>query len=104
MLRLNKDQTAYEALVAPLRVSGRSTMVLSVYDFREFRVAEYRTNLIFESDDRRTDVQLSQDDNLLRLWPILATLLLLIVLLIGWLILLDRDSEEDEDTDATVTD
>jgi hypothetical protein len=100
LLRLNKDQTAYEAVVAPLEVVGQSATVLSIYDFRALRVAEYRTNLVFEQLERLpTADDLATSDSQL-LWRFLFSILLLLLALVWWLIAKDRDDDEDKETDA----
>lgn len=97
LLRLNKDQTAYEAVVAPLEVVGTSATVLSIYDFRALRVAEYRTVLSFEQIERvATADDLRASDTQL-LWRFLFSILLLLLLLVWWLIAKDRDDDEDDE-------
>lgn len=97
LLRLNKDQTAYEAVVAPLGVVGKSSIVLSVYDFRALRVAEYRTQLFFEEiGDQSYSDDASEGDTRL-LWMFLLAILLLLLLVIWWLIAKDRDEDEDKE-------
>jgi hypothetical protein len=96
LLRLNKDSTAYEAVVAPLNVIGVSTAVLSIYDFRALRVAEYRTNLSFEDiATLPTEADLMADDRQL-LWSFLLSVALLLLVLLWWLLILDRKYQTEE--------
>jgi hypothetical protein len=102
LLRLNKEQTAYEAIVAPMEVVGESDVLFSVYDFRALRVAEYRTTLEFTEGDRTpTAADLRATDRVLW-WQFVLVALGLLLLVIWWLLAKDRDDEEDEDK-ATVT-
>lgn len=47
LLRINKDQTAYEAVVAPMLVVGSSQIKLSIYDYEAFVVATYQAPVKF---------------------------------------------------------
>lgn len=47
LLRINKDQTAYEATVAALGVIGRSQITVEIYDYEAFVVATYKTPVTF---------------------------------------------------------
>jgi chitodextrinase len=106
LLRLNKDTTAYEAVVAPLQVVGTSRVVLSVYDFRALRVAEYRTTLVFEEVvTQPTTAEIEAGDRQL-LWLFLLSVAGLLGLLIWWLLYIDRDEDEEDEADkpkVTVT-
>lgn len=99
LLRLNKDQTAYEAIVAPLQVVGESSIVLSIYDFRALRVAEYRSRISFEEfDSLPTEADLQSHDVRL-LWQFLLTALLVLMAFVWWLIAKKRGEDEDKETD-----
>jgi len=47
LLRINKDQTAYEATIAPMSVAGNSQIKISIYDYEAFVVATYQTPIQF---------------------------------------------------------
>ncbi|MEY3783755.1 MAG: hypothetical protein RLZZ230_77 [Candidatus Parcubacteria bacterium] len=47
LLRVNKDQTAYEATIAPLMVIGSSQIKVAIYDYEAFVVATYQAPLQF---------------------------------------------------------
>ncbi len=47
LLRLNKDRTAYEALLAPLGVSGASLIMVEVYDYERKVVGRYKKSVEF---------------------------------------------------------
>jgi chitodextrinase len=51
LLRLNKDQTAYEAVVAPLGVAGQTVMFVDVYDLENYIVASYQTSVMFSTGE-----------------------------------------------------
>jgi hypothetical protein len=48
LLRLNQDQTAYEAMVASLGVEGKSQITVEIYDYEAFVVATYKTPVSFD--------------------------------------------------------
>ncbi len=47
LLRLNRDGTAYEALIAPLKVVGSSRFTVTIVDFEEKVVGRYTTQASF---------------------------------------------------------
>lgn len=47
LLRINKDQTAYEATVPALNVLGKSFVIVDIYDYEAFVVATYQAPLSF---------------------------------------------------------
>jgi ATP-dependent Zn protease len=53
LLRINKDKTAYEALIAPLTLEGRSNITIEIYDFEASVVATYKKVISFS---RTSDV------------------------------------------------
>lgn len=48
LLRLNQNQTAYEAVVASLGVEGKSQITVEIYDYEAFVVATYKTPVSFD--------------------------------------------------------
>lgn len=54
LLRLNKDQTAYEAVVPPLGVAGASAVFVDIYDLENYIVANYRTAVMFTGNERQS--------------------------------------------------
>jgi len=47
LLRINKDKTAYEAVVAPLEREGISRMVIDIYDYHAKVVGSYQKTITF---------------------------------------------------------
>lgn len=50
LLRLNHDGTAYEARIAAPGVAGESQLLLEIYDYEAFVVADYQTPLWFTNE------------------------------------------------------
>jgi hypothetical protein len=47
LLRINKDRSAYEALIEPLGLVGKSRIVVEIYDYEAFVVARYQAPVTF---------------------------------------------------------
>lgn len=47
LLRINQDQTAYEAVIAPVNVLGVSTLAVSIYNYSTLVVASYKAPITF---------------------------------------------------------
>lgn len=47
LLRINKDRTAYEAVVAPLGVAGPSRIVVEIFDYERSVVGRYQKAVMF---------------------------------------------------------
>ena len=100
LLRLNKDQSAYEATVAPLYVRGVSRLQVEVYDYEEMTVGRYRkqvTFVVMQNQDEETpvvfpDALVSSLRN--GLWP---SVTLIIVGLAALLFFWQRRSRQAED-------
>lgn len=62
LLRINRDQTAYEATIAALQIEGKSQITLEIYDYEAFVVATYRVPLTFiSSSTSKTDLSVFPD-------------------------------------------
>jgi hypothetical protein len=48
LLRLNKDKTAYEAVIAPLSLAGMSRVTVDIYDYTSAVVGTYEKTVAFE--------------------------------------------------------
>ncbi len=89
LLRINKDQSAYEAVVAPLRVSGRSQIILEVFDFEFYVVATYKSPIFF------LEIGVDESNNFLLgllfkyMYIVLVSILLLAAVLF-WFLLVKR--------------
>jgi hypothetical protein len=51
MLRINKDQTAYEAVLPPTMLEGKSRLIIDIYDYESLIVANYQKTLEFKRGD-----------------------------------------------------
>ena len=49
LLRINKDNTAYEAVVAPLQLEGSSRIIVDVYDYDSALTGTYQKTVIFKN-------------------------------------------------------
>ncbi len=54
LLRINKDGTAYEAMIAPLEVAGTSRLQVEVFDFEQLVVGRYRKQIDFVLTEKIT--------------------------------------------------
>lgn len=50
LLRINKDRSAYEAVLPAMERVGQSRIVLEIYDYEAFVVAKYQAPLVFAED------------------------------------------------------
>ncbi len=51
LLRLNKNQTAYEGIIAPILVEGETDMSVDIYDYQAYVIASYAQPLQFVSPE-----------------------------------------------------
>jgi len=51
LLRINKDRTAYEAIIAPLNVIGISRLQIEIFDFERQVVGLYRKQIDFKASE-----------------------------------------------------
>jgi len=101
LLRLNAEQTAYQAVIAPVLVPGVSDLMVEIYDYDALVVARYLTTVTFAADERVASTSLES------LWLSLvsglwASLLVIPFLVLGglWFIFRKRFAA-DEDKEAT---
>lgn len=88
LLRINKDKTAYEAVVAPLGLEGTSRLLIDIYDFDAKVVGTFQKTVTFKNLYRVQKMPIFPDlivYQLKRYAPILA-----LPILIGLLFLLYR--------------
>ena len=93
LLRINNDQTAYEAVIAPVQVLGVSTAAITIYNFESLQLATYQTPITFVEKIPAPSGALSAWFDW---WPyVMATGALL--LLLRWLLLmwLHRSREDN---------
>lgn len=97
LLRLNKEKTAYEAVIAPLMVEGMSQITIDIYDYQAAVVGTYKKTVTFvEGHAVLNDTTLSLEGFIVKMLPVF--LAVLIPLLIGTIILLfykRRHAHED---------
>jgi hypothetical protein len=101
LLRLNAEQTAYQAVIAPVLAPGVSDLMVEIYDYDALVVARYLTTVTFVADERVASTSLES------LWLSLvsglwASLLVIPFLVLGglWFIFRKR-LVADEDKEAT---
>jgi len=101
LLRLNAEQTAYQAVIAPVLIPGVSDLMVEIYDYDALVVARYLTTVTFAADERVASTSLES------LWLSLvsglwASLLVIPLLVLGglWFIFRKRLAP-DEDKEAT---
>ena len=61
MLRINKDQTAYEAMLPPVMLSGKSRLIIDIYEYNSLLVANYQKTIEFKSSESITPVPVFPD-------------------------------------------
>ena len=101
LLRINKDGSAYEAVIPAFKVEGYTKVVLEIYDYEAFIVASYQNGVTFgELDSRLSDKPVLFPDIFLSnpfFWLWLVLVLLLFVLII--FLLARRKDDDDEDNE-----
>ncbi len=86
LLRLNKDKTAYEAVLSPLLVEGTSRCRIDIYDYKSAVVGTYIKAILFSDTGEKVVVPVFPDLIITKGLPII--LLVLFPVLFGLLILL----------------
>lgn len=97
LLKINKDNTAYEAKVGALKVLGSSQLTLEVFDFDQLVVGRYRKQIDFTTQPREEAVVVFPDgvvSILEKVWPFIIVPFLLFIL---WWWLIGRRKKEAED-------
>lgn len=100
LLRINQDQSAYEAIVASLSVVGQSRLVVEIFDYEAMVVASYQTPLNFIMPKQGTAGEVIFPDVLMSQSAIIAfvtTGLSLFLLLLGLLLFYRRRRAEDKE-------
>jgi hypothetical protein len=72
LLRINKDKTAYEAVVAPLDREGLSRIVIDIYDFEAKMLGSYQKTVTFTGLYKVSNIPLFPDRIILTMqtgWP-----------------------------------
>jgi chitodextrinase len=85
LLRINKDKTAYEAVIAPLGLEGASRILVDIYDYDAKVLGTYQKTVTFKNLYYTKPMPVFPDliiFELKRLLPFLVSLLILIFLFI----------------------
>ncbi len=86
MLRLNKDQTAYEAVLPPTLLEGKSRLIIDIYDYEALIVANYQKTILFKKEKADGDVPVFPDKIITTFaeygWMIAVPLFLFMVLIL----------------------
>ncbi len=94
LLRINKDRSDYEAVIPALRVSGRSQIILEVFDYEAYAVATYKAPVFFlESKTPLGFGFLFQ--TLMQHLFVVAVVLFILAASIFWFFILKRRRTED---------
>ena len=96
LLRINKDQTAYEAIIPALGVAGSSQIRLSIYDYEAFVVAQYEAPLVIDTGVIETQKEVIFPDALYKNTQSISIGIFLLILLALVLFLLWRHRTEDK--------
>ncbi len=97
LLRINKDRSAYEAIIAPLRVMGTARLQIEIYDFEREIIGRYRKQINFIAA-KESMGEVFFPDKLVRMWqPIYSISSLIFLALCLILFLLWKRSKEAED-------
>ena len=97
LLRINKDQTAYEATISSLMVVGRSQVVLEIFDYEAFVVATYQTPIMFTDRSENYTEKVVFPDVLFDRTTVFGFVffILIILLIIFWLIYRRRGEDNE---------
>ncbi len=76
LLRINKDQTAYEAVLSPLLVEGISRCTIDIYDYKSSVVGTYIKSITFTNTDSEAVVPIFPDLIIEKGLPILMMVVL----------------------------
>lgn len=96
LLRINRDRTAYEARVSPLFLTGRSLLVLEIYDYEAFVVGTYQTPITFIEVVAEKNQPVLFPDVFFIWWP-LFTLIFVVLLALLFLFLFLKKRAQAED-------
>jgi hypothetical protein len=95
LLRINKERSAYEAVVPALGVVGSSQIRVSIYDYEAFIVAQYEAPLILDSGVVEGQVEVVFPDALYNNTKLVSAGVFTLVLLTLVLFLMWRRRTED---------
>lgn len=88
MLRLNKDQTAYEAVLPPTRLVGKSRLIIDIYDYESLIVANYQKTIEFKAGGKAVELPVFPDRIIKGIvdygWKIALPIFLFMILLLAY--------------------
>lgn len=90
LLKINKDQSAYESVIPAMEVAGSSWALLDIYDYESRIVSSYRKKVSFGDNDRQQDKVLFPDMLIENAWITFSFLLLLLL----WVLFVLRRSRK----------
>lgn len=82
LLRINSQQTSYEALVPMLSVIGKSQLTLEIYDYEAFVVAKYKVPVEFENSKELKAGLVAFPDVAYRFAPSVFIIFLIVLMLL----------------------
>jgi hypothetical protein len=86
MLRINKDQTAYEALLPPTMLEGKSRLVIDIYDYESLIVANYQKTIEFRRGEIASETPIFPDRIISFISNKIGFVLLLPAILLGFVL------------------
>jgi hypothetical protein len=97
LLRLNKEKTAYEAVIAPLAVVGRSQITVDVYDYSAAVVGTYKKTITFIDEGSAVEVPIFPDLLIAKGLPILLGVLCALLGFLLFFLFFKRQKKSHED-------
>lgn len=85
LLKINSDQTAYEATISPLELLGQSVIQLDIYDYEKRVVSSYKKKIVFAGVAEAEQVVLFPDFFIEHIGLTIGLLLLPLLLLLFFL-------------------
>ncbi len=97
LLRINKEGDAYEAVIAPLLVSGPSRIQVEIYDYERSVIGRYRKAVTFVEGEVTAGEVMFPDKIVAAIKPFFSTISLLLLALLLLFFILYRRSKQAED-------
>lgn len=97
LLRINKDRTAYEAVIAPLEAVGVSRLQVEIFDYERHVIARYRKQIDFVSNHNATGEVIFPDKIVKMFAPLFFWIVLGLLFLIALFFYFRRRSNKAED-------
>jgi hypothetical protein len=97
LLRINKDRTAYEAIIAPIQSVGISRIQIEIFDFEREVVGRYRKVVNFVEGSPVIEEVVFPDKIIKTIQPLFGAFSLIFLIIILIIFFLYRRSKKDED-------